>query len=103
MEKYELLEYKPKDAKDFIKTFMANNPKAGLRKTVQIYGLLSALDELGVREFRNTTSKFGNRQWYSIKKDLGSYKLDGIRPDYMANIQEQLNKFERVSIKEYRT
>lgn len=51
MDKYELLEYKPKDAKDFIKTFMANNPKVGLRKTVQVYGLLTALDELGVREY----------------------------------------------------
>lgn len=65
-----ILSYDCKDAKDFLSGFIIHNPKAGLKKAIQMLGLRIAIDELGIREFREITKKFGKATWYRLNKEM---------------------------------
>lgn len=67
-----LLTYDFKSPKDFLFSFMFNNPKAGMRKSIQMLGLRTLFEELGVREFREVTQKFGKTSWYKLNSELKS-------------------------------
>lgn len=66
-----LLSYES-NSKDFLWSFMFNNPKAGIRKAIQMLGLRVAFEELGVREFREVTKKLGKNSWYGLNSELKS-------------------------------
>ncbi len=65
-----LLSYDYKDPKRFISNFIVNNPKAGLRKTLQMFGLRVLFDRYGIREFREIVKMFGNNNWYRLNAEM---------------------------------
>lgn len=68
-----LLSYESKSPKDFLFSFMFNNPKAGMRKSLQMLGLRTLFEELGVREFRELTQGLGKTGWYKLNSELNSF------------------------------
>ena len=65
-----LLLYKSNNPKDFLSHFIMQNPKAGLSKAIQMLGMRILLDEIGIREFREITKKYGSSNWYNFNKEL---------------------------------
>ena len=65
-----LLSYDFQDPKQFISNFIINNPKSGLRKTIQMFGLRILLDKFGIREFREIVKKFGSNNWYRLNNEI---------------------------------
>lgn len=65
-----LLLYKSNNPKDFLSHFILQNPKAGLSKAMQMLGMRVLLDEIGIREFREITKKYGSSNWYNFNKEL---------------------------------
>ena len=72
---YALIAYKPKTVKDFIADFRIKRPKAKMRKMLQILGLKTALNEMGIREFREATKNYGKHHWPRLMKDLATCKF----------------------------
>jgi hypothetical protein len=72
---YALLAYRPKSSREFISEFKVLNPKAKIRKMLQIFAFKKLLDELGVRDFRETIRIYGKHNWHRLQKDLLIYKF----------------------------
>jgi len=87
-----ILSYDCKDAKDFLSDFIIHNPKAGLKKAIQMLGLRVLIDEVGVREFREITRKYGKANWYRLNKEMLSLKYPQ-REDTFAPIRQCLEEF----------
>jgi len=64
--------YNCKDPEDFLSDFIIHNPKAGLRKAVQMLGTRTLVDKVGIREFREITRKYGKANWYRLNKEMRS-------------------------------
>jgi len=97
---YALVAYKPKTPQDFIADFRMNQPKAKIRKMLQMYGLKIAIDEIGVREFREATKSYGKHHWPRLMRDLAACKFrtgfSAIEPMIKA-----LMKFESLKLNEF--
>lgn len=65
-----LLLFDPKDPKSFLSEFMLHNPKAGLKKAIQMLGLRVLLDHVGIREFRELTKRKSRQSWYNLNKEM---------------------------------
>lgn len=49
---------------------IAEYPKIKVRKSLMILGAKSLFEEVGARQFRELVRSFGNRKWYSLRKEL---------------------------------
>ncbi len=87
-----ILSYDCKDVKDFLSDFIIHNPKAGLKKAIQMLGLRVLIDKVGVREFREITSKYGNANWYRLNKEMLSLNYPQ-KEDTFAPIRQCLEEF----------
>lgn len=74
---YPLLSIDEKDAKTFLSEFLICNPKAGIKKAVQMLGLRTAIRELGVREFREVVGGHGKANWYRLNQEMQSFSYPG--------------------------
>jgi hypothetical protein len=59
-----------KDARTFLSNQLINNRKTGLRKALQMLGARVIVEEVGIREFREITKKFGKATWYRLNKEM---------------------------------
>jgi hypothetical protein len=87
-----ILSYDCKDANDFLSDFIIHNPKAGLKKAIQMLGLRVLIDKVGVREFREITSKYGKANWYRLNKEMLSLNYPQ-KEDTFAPIRQCLEEF----------
>lgn len=67
-----ILSYDCKDTKTFLSDYLINNRKSGLRKALQTLGLWTAINEVGVREFREIITSYGKANWYRLYKEMQS-------------------------------
>ncbi|MDP2637546.1 MAG: hypothetical protein Q8P26_00600 [Candidatus Levybacteria bacterium] len=67
-----ILNYK-KGAKDFLADFIIKNSKASLKKAIQMLGLRTVINEIGIREFREITKLYGKTSWYRLNKELKEF------------------------------
>ena len=65
-----LLLFDSKDPKGFLSEFMLHNPKAGIKKAIQMLGLRILLDQVGIREFRELTKRKSRQSWYNLNKEM---------------------------------
>ena len=95
---YSLLVYKPKTSKDFLTDLKIANPNIKLRKLLQMFGLKTAIEEMGIREFREITKLFGNNTWYRIKKDYSLLKFPSNKSSKIEFIKEALLDFQPLKL-----
>jgi len=92
-----ILSYDCKDAKDFLSDFIIHNPKAGLKKAIQMLGLRILIDKVGVREFREITRKYGKANWYRLNKEMLSLNYPQ-KEDTFAPIRQCLEEFKPLKL-----
>lgn len=65
-----LLTYQYDSPKKFFTGFLVANPKVKLTPALKMLGLRALLDDIGIREFREMTKRYGNSAWYSLNKEM---------------------------------
>ena len=51
-----------------------NNPKLKYSQLLKLIGAKALIQEVGVREFRKITDRYGNTQWYRLNKGMKDLK-----------------------------
>ena len=99
---YSLLVYKSKTSKDFLTDLKIANPNVKLRKLLQLFGLKTAIEEMGIREFREITKLFGNNTWYRIKKDYSLLKMPlNINCNWIKSLKNALLDFQPLKLSDF--
>ncbi|GIW61214.1 MAG: hypothetical protein KatS3mg101_1191 [Patescibacteria group bacterium] len=88
-----LLTYQYESPKKFFTGFLIANPKIKLIPILKILGLRVLLEEIGIREFREMTKRYGSSAWYSLNKEMKSL-TQADEPSVFSLLREQINKFE---------
>lgn len=103
MNKYSpIISYKPKSKKDLLAELMVNNPNLSLNKINQIIGAKTSLDEMGAKQYREMTKRFGKTSWYRLNGLLRSIKVS---KDYQyqpfKNINKSLSEFKPLKLVDF--
>lgn len=98
---YALLAYRSKTIKDFIADFRINNPKTKIRKMLQMLALKTAIEEMGIREFREITAFYGSHNWNRLKKDLANYRFPEGDYAILKPIEAALRDYRPLRLKEF--
>ena len=97
---YSLLSYRPKSSREFVAEFKINNPHIKVRKMLQIFALKKLIDEIGIREFRETIKPYGKHNWDRLKYDLSRYKFPKESFSPIKAINQSLTNFKPLRLKE---
>lgn len=105
MSKYPaVIAYKPKDKKDLLAELMVNNPHLSLKKINETVGAKSSIDEMGIREYREMTKKYGKTGWYRLNKELKSIKLSkNYQYQPFKNINNALSEFRPLKLVDFQS
>lgn len=98
---YSLQAYKPKNTKDFLIEIRTMNPKIKLRKLLQMLGLKMAIEEMGIREFRELIKQFGNTNWYRLKRDYSSLIFSQVKSNKILSINNALCNFQPLKLSDF--
>lgn len=92
-----LLTYQYDSPKKFFTGFLITNPKVKLTPALKMLGLRVLLDEVGAREFREMTKRYGNSAWYSLNKEIK--KLGNTREvSVFSLLKKQITNFEPLKL-----
>lgn len=98
---YSLLSYRPKSSREFVAEFKINNPRIKVRKMLQVFALKKLIDEIGIREFRETIKPYGTHHWNRLKNDLSRYKFPEESFSPIGVIKQSLTNFKPFLLKDY--
>jgi len=87
-----LLNYKGSNSEAFLADLVVNNPKLGIKKTMQIFGLKTALDTINTRDIRRMFSNYHQRSWYRLIAEANNIQLP-VRDDVFNVIRSNLTDF----------
>lgn len=79
--------------KNLLINVIASNPEIKFNKALQLSFFRILLEEIGVREFREITKRFGKQSWYKLKKDLEEINYPK-EDKALTPIKEALTSFE---------
>ena len=92
-----LLNYQYDSPKKFFTGFLTINPKVKLTLALKMLGLRVLLDEIGAREFREMTKRYGNPVWYSLNKEMKN--LSNVdEPSVFSLLRKQITEFEPLKL-----
>jgi len=92
-----LLTYQYDSSKKFFTGFLTANPKIKLTPALKMLGLRALLDEIGVREFREMTKRYGNSAWYSLNREMKELsKTDEV--SVFSLLREQITEFKPLKL-----
>lgn len=101
---YKLLGYKPKDNRDLLTQLLACNPHLTTKQAIQFLGLKLAIEEMGIRDFRQVTER-GNKKrsnaWYKLHKEASELAWPQSHYSPLTPVREAIAKFEPVKLKDY--
>lgn len=88
-----LFDYKPSSPKSLLADLIIRNPKLGLKRTIQLYGLKQVFDTMTPRELRTMFSGYSQRTWYRLISDAKKVNLPPtISP--LGIVRPHLNSFQ---------
>lgn len=70
-----LLDYGVSNPKALLADLIINNPRLGVKRTIQLFGLKNAFDAFTPRELRAMFGKYNNRSWYRLFAEAKQVKL----------------------------
>jgi len=70
-----IFDVKAKNPQELLADLVINNPKLGVLRILQIFGLKQALDTIGLRELRAMFSKYNQRSWYRLISETKKVKV----------------------------
>lgn len=92
-----LLAYQHDSPKKFFSGFIRANPEIKLSQALKMLGLRTLLDEIGVREFREITKRYGNSAWYSLNKEMKNITHTD-QLSVFSLLREQVDNFEPLKL-----
>jgi len=95
-----LLNYQYNSPKKFFAGFLATNPKVKLTSALKMLGLRVLLDEIGVREFREMTKRYGNPAWYCLNKEMKNLS-NVVEPSVFSLLKKQIIDFGPLKLLDY--
>lgn len=95
-----LFDYKPTTSKALLADLIIRNPKLGLKRTIQLYGLKQIFDTIGPRELRVMFGNYNPRSWYRLIAEAKKIKLPTIK-DPLDVIRKNLICFEPLKLVDF--
>lgn len=95
-----LLDYKVKSPQALLADLIVNNPVLGPRKTLQLYGMKRAFDEVGMREVRSMLSKTSDRTWYRLVNESKGVKMP-VKRDFLVPLRKEIESFIPLKLEDY--
>jgi len=92
-----LLSYQYDSPKKFFSGFIRANPKIKLSQSLKMLGLRVLIDEIGAREFRELTKRYGSSAWYGLNREMKNLSQVA-EPSVFSLLREQINKFEPLKL-----
>jgi len=93
-----LLSIDTQDTLDFLSEIKISNPRIKIRKSLQLLGFKYAIEEMGIRGFREFIKIFGSNDWYRLKKEYSSIKLPFQKTDRISILKEALLDFKPLKL-----
>jgi len=87
-----LLNYKGSNPEAFLADLIVNNPKLGIKKTMQVFGLKIALDTIDTRDIRRMFCNYSQRSWYRLISEANKIELP-VSNDVFDTLHTELEKF----------
>jgi len=96
-----LLAYQYDSPKKFFTGFLVANPTIRLTPALKLLGLRVLLDEVGVREFRQITKRYGDSAWYSLNREMKRLNTTEEEPGVFSLLKKQLTDFEPLKLVDF--
>jgi len=93
-----LLTYQHDSPKKFFEDLLISNPDLKPTKALELTGLKVILNEIGVREYRQITKRYGNYHWYSLNSKMKKLKQKKNKSSIFSTLREKIIKFEPVKL-----
>lgn len=97
-----IIDFKPKSPKDLLATLTINNPKLGLRKILQLFGLKQAFEAVNPRELRTMFGKYTNRSWQRLIAEVNQVNVPKTKNPFTL-LTEHLNTFEPLKLVDFQS
>ncbi len=95
-----LFDYKPSSPKSLLADLVIRNPKLGLKRTIQLYGLKQVFDTMTPRELRTMFNGYSQRTWYRLISDAKKINLPPtISP--LNVVRQHLNSFQPLKLVDF--
>lgn len=92
-----LLIYQYDSPKKFFENLLMANPEIKPTQALELTAFRALLDEIGVREYRQITKRYGDYYWYSLNKKMKKLKrADEI--SVFALLRDEITKFEPLKL-----
>lgn len=70
-----ILDYRSVSPKALLADLVIHNPKLGIKRTIQLFGLKQALNTVNLRELRTMFGSYSSRSWYRLISDAKKVQL----------------------------
>lgn len=95
-----LFDYKPSSPKSLLADLIIRNPRLGLKRTIQLYGLKQVFDTMTPRELRTMFNGYSQRTWYRLISDAKKVNLPPtISP--LDIVRQHLNSFQPLKLVDF--
>ena len=95
-----LFDYKTTNSKSLLADLVVNNPSIGPLKTMQIYGLKQAFDNITPRELRAMFGGYSQRGWYRLTAEAKKIKLPATKSP-LGVIRKHLTSFDPLKLVDF--
>lgn len=95
-----LLAYQYETPKSLFTSLLTANPKITLSTALKMMGLRVLLNEVGVREFRQVTKRYGNYNWYSLNKEMKKLEKTG-NSSVFTTLKKEINLFKPLKLVDF--
>jgi len=87
-----LPDFESMNYKDFFESILLANQNLRLSQALEITGFKALICEVGVREFRQLISRFGNYQWYKLNSKFKKLKYKN-KLDIFSFLRKEISEF----------
>ena len=86
---------------DYFNELLASFPKIKLHTALKLTGLKAILEEVGVREFRHITKKFGKPSWYALNCQMNEYSETNDLKPVFPFLKKEIIDFKPLKLVDY--
>ena len=95
-----LLVYQYDSPKKFFEGLLITNPKLKPTQALKLTAFRALLNEIGVRDYRQMTKRYGNYYWYSLNKEME--KLSDVNEvSVFSMLRKQLTEFKPLKLVDF--
>ncbi len=103
LNRYSFMRCEIDEKEKFLANFMVQNPDVRLTNALATYGFLELAKHMGIGKFRNLVeNKYSNRTWYTLKKTIDNYNLNGNLPNHFEAISTILKDYKPLHLEDYK-